>query len=221
MTELFAEIDFREVELGPQKEILKAAVESEHVVEHDVKDLEDGDIVFNDVVCIERKRPGDFISSMKSGHLEDQVMSMYDSYDHVYVLVSGNMDDLRYRQHTKMNWDAVRAFIASLSVRWQVTPLLCGDERNLAFTAIDLARKSFEPLERQPGSPDVQIETDLGPVGQAALLADDVGPETARRIEECDSFWKVSDLCSASVQDLSEIDGIGPKTASKIKGRLQ
>lgn len=227
MGELYAEIDFREVALGSQKEILKACVESDHVMDYEVVEsdedaegsgLENGDIVFNDSVCIERKEPSDFVESMKSGHLEDQLSRMHSEFDHVHVLVSGTMEETMNLPHSNMNPKAIRAFIASMSVRWQTTPLFCGSERNLAFTAIDQARKSFEPLKRRPGRPEISVDKDLGPVGQAAMIADDVGPKMAKRIE--DQFWTVSDLCDASLDELTEIDGIGPKTASKIKGKL-
>jgi len=229
MAELFAEIDFREVELGSQKEILKACVESDHVLEHDVVEndedakgsgLEIGDIIFNDTVCIERKEPSDFVESMKSGHLEDQLNRMHREYDHVHVLVSGTLYDTMHLPHSRINPEAVRAFVASLSVRWQTTPMFCGSERELAFMAIDMGRKAFEPLRRTPGRPEISIDKDLGPVGQAAMIADDIGPKMAKRIEDSGEFWTVSDLCEASLDQLTSVDGIGPKTASKIKGKL-
>jgi len=229
MADLYAEIDFREVELGSQKEILKACVQSEHVVDHDVVEsderakgsgLEIGDFIFNNTVCIERKESSDFVQSMKSGHLEDQLDRMYSEFDHVHVLVSGTMQDTMHVPHSNMNPNAIRAFIASLAVRWQTTPMFCGTERELAFTAIDMARKAFEPLKRHPGRPDIQVDNDLGPVGQAVMIADSVGPKTAQRIEDSGQFWTVGDLCEASLEDLQQIDDVGPKTASKIKGKL-
>jgi Fanconi anemia group M protein len=226
MSNLHLEIDFREVELGSQKEILKAAVESENVADYEIVESDDdaktsgmavGDIVINDTVCIERKAPGDFIESMMEGHLEDQVDRMHAEYDHVHVLVSGSYSDLKATR-SNVSWNAVRAFIASLSVRWQTTPLFCGNERELAFTAIDLGRKVTEPLERHPGKPAIQVDDELGPVGKAAMIVPDIGPKTAEKIQ--DSYWTVSDLCEASVDELSEIEGIGPKTATKLKSVL-
>jgi len=228
MADLFVEIDFREVELGDQKEILKACVESDHVLEYDVVEQDDeavgsglgvGDIIINDTVCIERKEPGDFVQSMTSGHLEDQIARMYEEYDHVHVLVSGTYDDLKATR-SNVPFQAIRAFIASLSVRWQVTPLMCSNERELAMTAIDLGRKVTEPMKRHPGKPDIEVDNDLDPVGQAAMLSDDIGPKTAEKIQECGKFWTVKDLCEATVEDLTEIDGIGPKTATKLKSKL-
>lgn len=228
MAELFVEIDFREVALGDQKEILKAAVESDHVFEYEVVESDDeadgsgldvGDIIINDTICIERKAPGDFVQSMTNGHLEDQIHRMYQEYDHVHVLVSGTYDDLKATR-SNVPFKAIRAFVASLSVRWQVTPIFCSDEQELAFTAIDLGRKVTEPMKRRPGKPDIEVDNDLGPVGQAAMLSDDVGPKMAERIQEHQKFWTVKDLCEADVGDLTEIEGIGPKTATKIKSRL-
>jgi len=226
MAELYMEIDFREVKMGSQKEILKAAVESDHVVDYDVVEQGDsgsgmdvGDIIINDTVCIERKAPDDFIQSMTSGHLEDQIARMHQEYDHVYVLVSGTYDDLRMSR-SNVPWPAIRAFVTSLTVRWQTPPLFCSDERQLALTAIDLGRKVTEPMKRHPGKPDIDVDSDLGPVGQAAMLADDIGAKTAEDIQESGKFFTVKDLCEANVEDLTQIDGIGPKTATKIKSKL-
>ena len=228
MAELYMRIDFREVELGDQKEILEAAVESEHVVEYDVvksdedtvgSGLDIGDIIINDTVIIERKSPGDFIESMTSGHLEDQLQRMHNEYDHVHVLVSGTYDDLK-NHRSRVPFKAIRAFIASMAIRWQTPPLFTSDEQELAYTAIDLGRKVVEPLKRHPGKPQVEVDNDLGPVGQAAMLADDVGPKLAQTIQESDMFWTVKDLCEADVDQLTEIDGIGPRTATKLKSKL-
>jgi len=228
MTELYVEIDFREVALGSQKEILKECVASDHVAEYDVVEdddeadksgLETGDIIINDAVCIERKAPGDFVQSMTGGHLEDQLDTMYDQYDHVFVLVSGTMDDL-YSTRSRVHANAIRAFVASMSVRWQTPPIFCGSEEELAKTAIDLGRKVLEPLKRRPGQPDITVDNDLGPIGQAAMLADDIGPKTAERIQESGKFATVRDLCDAEIDELTDIEGIGPKTASKLKMKL-
>lgn len=228
MAELYAQIDFREVKLGSQKEILKACVESEHVEDYEVvaedegeSGLAVGDIVFNDTVAIERKAPTDFVESMKSGHLEDQLDRMYEEYDHVYVLVSGSAHETMNLPRSNVPEKAIRAFRASMAVRWQTPPMFCEDERDLAFTAIDVARKAFEPLKRHPGRPEVEVDDELGPVGQAVMISDDIGPEMAKRIEDSGEFWTVGDLCSASMDELTEIEGIGPKTASKVKSKLQ
>jgi Fanconi anemia group M protein len=228
MSELYAKIDFRELELGTQKELLKACVASDYVEDQEVVESDEeaatsglnvGDIVFNDTVCIERKEPSDFIESMKSGHLEDQLQRMYEEYNNVHVLVSGTMEEVLSPSYSNINRNAVRAFIASLSVRWQTPPLFCGDETTLAFTAIDMARKSFEPLKRHPGQPDIDVEDELNSVGKVVMTVDGIGRETAKDVGE--EFWTVQDVCQASLSDLQEIDGIGPKTASKISSQLQ
>lgn len=228
MADLSVRIDFREVELGSQQEILKACVESKYVDEYEIVNtdedavgsgLEVGDIIIDEEVCIERKSPSDFVVSMKEGHLEDQLARMYERYDHVFVLVSGTFAETARVPHSRIKPQAVRAFVASMAVRWDTTPLFCGDERRLAFTAIDLGRKVKEPLERRPGKPQIDVNDDLSPVGKAAMLADGIGPETAERVEQ--RFLTVGELCGASEDKLAEIEGIGPKTARKISRVLQ
>lgn len=227
MAELHVEIDFREVELGAQQEIMKACVLNDSVTyevvaddeDYDGSGLEVGDLIINGTLCIERKAPGDFVSSMTSGHLEDQLDRMYEQYDQVYVLVSGSYENLKYMRHGP-EWKAIRAFIASMSVRWQTVPLFCDSEEELAKTVIDLGRKAMEPMERQPGRPSVEVSDDLGPVGKAAMLTDGIGEKTAERIQRSQQFNKVGDLCEASVDELIEIEGIGPSTAMSINSTL-
>jgi ERCC4-type nuclease len=224
-TSLFVEVDFREVKLGSQKEILKVCIESKYVDEYDIvadgngdgkTGLAVGDIVVDDTVCIERKSPSDFINSFTSGHLEEQIADMYNEYDHAHVLISGSMTEL-FRTRSNVNRNAITAFVSSMSVRWQMTPLFCDTERQLAKTAIDLGRKAHEPLNRKPGSPDIDVDHELDTVGKAVMLTDGIGADTAKKIQSSDKFMLVRDLCSASVEDFKKIDGIGQKTAKKLK----
>lgn len=219
MSGLYVEVDFRETELRQEKEILTELVESKYVEDYEVADLEVGDIIIDDIVCIERKTISDFVGSMQNGHLEDQIDRMYDQYDHVYLLVSGDMKDFGLMKHSKVNPNALLAFTASLAVRWQTPPIFCSTETLLAREAIDLGRKVQEPVKRTPIKPQLEVKNDLGQVGKVLMTVDGIGYETAKAIES--EVWTVRELLDTDKETLQNVDGVGPKTAAKICGTIK
>lgn len=52
-----------------------------------------GDFVFGDI-CIERKEIGDFINSMRSGHLYKQLINMQNNFKRNFLIISGKRENV-------------------------------------------------------------------------------------------------------------------------------
>lgn len=209
-------------------EVIVDVREAEHLVDivkshpdvssYDVQMLEIGDLIIDSEVCIERKTIGDFVDSMHSGHLEDQIHRMWMGFEYVHLLVAGNLDDFGDDYWSNTPPKAVRGFCASLSQRWDVTPLFCSTDEFLVDMAVRLGRKAKEPIERQPTGPSVSVKDEMDAVVQALMLVDGISTKRAETIAE--HYDNVGAICQAEEEDLVGIPGVGGKTAQNIKEKL-
>lgn len=209
-------LDIREITNYP--ELTDLASNNEYVEGYSVEMLEIGDFIIDKEVIVEHKSIGDFVESMKSGHLEDQIERMYMGYDHVKVLISGDMKDFENLYWSNMSEKAVKGYIGSLDMRWGVTPLFCSNITNVFYESVTLGRKAKEPLNRTPTGPSISLKDDMSPVEQALMMVDGISITLAERIDP--HFDSIGEICQASEDDLTKIDGIGPKTAENIKTKL-
>lgn len=212
-------MDIREVTNYP--ELTEYADRNEYIEGYSVEMMEIGDFIIDRNVIVEHKSVGDFVESMKSGHLEDQIERMYMGYDNVHVLVSGDMEDFDGLYWSGMPDKAVKGFIGSLAMRWDVTPLFCSNIENVLYESVVLGRKAKEPIERTPTGPSVSLKDDMNPVEEALMLVDGISTTIAERFDAHPRFNTVGEICNASVDELTEVEGIGGKTAENIKEKLQ
>lgn len=210
-------LDIREVTNYP--ELTELASNNKYVESYSVEMLEIGDFIVDKNVIVEHKSIGDFIESMKSGHLEDQLERMYMGYDYVYILISGNMEDFDGLYWSGTPDKAVKGFIASLSMRWDVTPLFCSNISNVFYETVTLGRKAKEPMERTPTGPSVSLKDDMSSVEEALMLIDGISTTLAERVDP--HFDTIGEICRSEADDLTKIDGIGPQTAQNIKEKLK
>jgi len=61
-----------------------------------------GDFLYGNI-CIERKSISDFVTSLRAGHLDKQLMQMEENYEKNFLLISGTPEDLYLSSHIK-NW---------------------------------------------------------------------------------------------------------------------
>lgn len=183
------------------------------------EELPCGDYVITgtkDSVIIERKEWTDLISSMRSGSLYQQLRMCREQDDYrVVLLIEGSRSNaLRYAN--AKNYE-IRRFLSSFVAK--------SPDVNLVFTrdfdeTCDLVEDiddwlnpdnedrvhSVRPTEKVPEEKRPQFIVEGLP---------SVGPQTADAI--LSEFDNVQQVFTASKEDLQEVDGIGPKTAEKIR----
>ena len=175
----------------------------------------DGGVVF------ERKTPADYLGSAlgKTGtDLEGQVRAMTEAYDHAYVLVEGDLADVEAVRPGVAD-ASVRGSMASITARFGVPVLPCGDRMRLVDLIVRLARKHEEEPGRRSLSPSA-VPIRREPVAKRMYACvEGIGPGTAETLYE--TYPTVEALLEATVDDLLAIDGIGPTRAEAVYGAFR
>lgn len=202
-----------------ENEDVVAAVSQHPEVENWFVDrLEIGDIQCKQAdVLFERKTMSDYASSLTSGHLNDQVERMRELSENTFILVGDDMRDSDNISHTAIKGESVRGSMASNMARRNTPVIPCSNTDLLVDIAVRISRKFIE----EPGSAHLQasnVGDDEPTVKQMYACLPDIGPEKAGRLYE--EFPTVPEVMAVSEEKLTEVEGIGDKTAEKIKEEL-
>lgn len=163
-------------------------------------------------VSIERKED-DLLPSLFDDRRLRQLAAMRENADHSFLVVTKSYEQIRKGARERNVSDSVLiGFIASLCAIGY-PPVFIGDR----FDASKLMNKITDKIEDdksrvyvpRPKAPDP------GEYRNALIEAlPGIGIKSRRKIVE--AFPSMSRLCSASIQELEEIEGIGKKTAHRI-----
>jgi len=170
-----------------------------------------GDYIINDKITIERKTADDFLLSIIDGRLFNQLSNLKKFCSRPILLIEGNP----YQTRHNFDRNAIKGTLVSTQVIWYVPVIFSRtkeDSRDILLmisrqvgTCIDVAplRGGYRPKRLR--SKQLYILQSLPKVG----------PKLAKRLLK--HFKSVSKVMSASVQDLSKIDGIGKISAEKVR----
>ena len=170
--------------------------------------LQVGDFVINDV-GIERKSFEDFISSIIDGRIFEQVDSLYNAYKKPIVIVEGF--GVVERVHENSFYGAL-AYLVSKS---NVTILRTKNEEETAKLIYWVARKEFEN-SRKVGYKIKEKKVSVQNI-QERILAAFPGISTVLSKRILKKFGSLQKFFNASEKELMEVDGIGEKSAKRIR----
>lgn len=180
--------------------------------------LDAGDLVIGDV-GIERKTLPDYVNGLigrSSPDLFEQVERLAASFEHAYLLLEA---ELPADGTEGVPASAVRGSVASITARRDTPVVPCSDLERLVDLAVRLGRKHVEEPS-QPALPDGAVTVRDEPTAKRIYgCIDGVGPETAERLYE--AFPAVADLLDAPREELTAVEGIGPKRAAAIDEALR
>lgn len=172
-------------------------------------------------VGVERKTPSDFVGSAigRAGtDLRDQVRKLRSAYEHAYVLVEGDLADAEASRPGVAD-AAVRGSLASITARFEVPVIPCGDRERLVDVAVRLGRKHATEPSARP-TPLGAVTGRSEPVAKRIYgVIEGIGPETAQALYE--AYPTVEALLAASEEDLLAVEGVGPKRAAAIHAALR
>jgi len=103
-------------------------------LEHDRATLLVGDFLCKEKgICIERKNiDTDFLPSLQSGHLNEQLQNMQNNFERNYLIISGDPKSFFFNKHTKyFTTEHWLGALASLSVRYNVKILQVANDSQL------------------------------------------------------------------------------------------
>ncbi|HAY40195.1 MAG TPA: hypothetical protein DCY53_13170 [Desulfobacteraceae bacterium] len=205
MNDLKITVDYRETTSG-LTDLLK---NSGALVE--IAKLSYGDYIINDTITVERKTAKDFLISIIDGRLFNQLSNLKKFCNHPILLIEGNPYD------TEHNFDrmAIKGTLISIQTIWYV-PIIFSrtkeDSRDILLMISRQLGTSIDVVPLRKGYRPKRIKSK-----QLYLLQGfpQVGPKLAKRLIL--HFKSVSKIMNASVQALTEVDGIGIISAQKIR----
>lgn len=205
--EIFIEVDYREKDVG----ILEVLGNAEGLVVEETH-LPIGDYRINNHIVVERKTTKDFVVSIIDGRLFSQAALLKRHTETPFMVIEGV--DL-FCTGYKINHQAIKGAIVSLSVSWQI-PLIfsktpCGTAEILIMAGIHNAKYNHDVLKRMGRKPK-RLQT-----RKLYLLQGlpGIGPKMAKRMLE--HFGSVERVFAANEEELIRVEGIGKKKAIKIR----
>jgi Fanconi anemia group M protein len=173
--------------------------------------LEVGDIVENNI-AIERKTALDFAGSVNDHRIFEQAYNMNANYDHSFVIMTGSYEDIRRNRYC--NGFSVNRFIGAMAdllmfyntpvLRVETEPMLWRYCQSIFKKANGDAPIKIKKVKRGKG--DVRIGVLCG--------VPNIGEKRARNLLK---IYTIHELCHATVDDLTTVNGIGKKRAKNIK----
>lgn len=177
----------------------------------EVKKVPYGDYIINNSITIERKTAKDFLISIIDGRLFNQLSNLKKYSTNPILLIEGNP----YKTGLNFENMAIKGALISTQAIWYIPVIFSRSKED----TVDI----FMMISRQDES-----HTDVVPLRggyrpkrlkskQLYLLQGlpQVGPMLAKRLIE--HFKSVSKIMNASIEELTEVEGIGMVSAEKIR----
>ena len=197
-------VDYREESSGI------AALLSEHYAV-EVATLPYGDYLINDRLTVERKTARDFLVSIIDLRLFNQVANLKKNCSYPFLLIEGNP----YSTDLDFDSRAIRGAILSIQTAWQVPVVFSHSKEDSVEVMVTVGRQDEVVTDVVPlrgGYRPKKLKT-----RQLYLLQGlpDVGPKLAKRL--LNHFHSVGRVMSATVEELTEVEGVGNARAGKIR----
>lgn len=173
--------------------------------------LQVGDFIVSDRTAIERKKASDFVDSILDQRVFQQLEELK-QFENPVLLIEG--EDL-YR-HRDVHPNAIRGALSSISLEYQVPILWSSGQKETAELLKALAKREQEENDRElaiRGEKSPKTRKDMQEFVVAGLP--DVNTKIARRL--LNEFSSIEKVFSAEKQQLMNVEGIGEKTADKIR----
>ncbi|MFX0068221.1 MAG: ERCC4 domain-containing protein [Promethearchaeota archaeon] len=176
------------------------------------KQLSVGDYVLSNRCAVERKSASDFVSSMFSGRLFDQVQRLSGAYELPLIIIEGNFFDPAQISGKEK---AIYGAIAKISVETPAKFLFTESREKTATLLSTLANHEqtfhgWSPIVRR--SPKQLTEDEMKLFVITSLP--NIGLKLAYRLLR--NFGTVKGIFNATSAELSRVEGIGRKKAQTI-----
>jgi len=177
-----------------------------------VEKLEIGDYLFSDV-CVERKSVSDFLRSLSTGRLWEQVLRMKEAYSRPILILEGP-HILAYNKESRMAEKRLLGGLSSVALSWSlpVLPSLNHEQTSylLATLFTKASKKSGEYLKPVPKKARSleEVKSDI------LCCIPGIGRKTAGALlERVESLHVLADMGPEELA--SNIPGLGLKRAKK------
>ena len=173
--------------------------------------LVSADYVLSGKVGVELKKVHDFVDSLIDGRLLEQVRELRNNFDKAVLIIEGEEDIYSIR---KVHANALRGLLASIVLDFNIPVLYTKNPRDTAGLLAVIAKREQEKgseISLHDKKPQTLKEQ------QEFLIAalPNVGIVTARNL--LNYFGSIKVVVNASKEELIKLEGVGEKTAEKLK----
>ena len=200
-------VDTRELRSGVVKKLYELGANIDSV------QLQVGDFILSERVCVERKTVKDFLQSIVDGRLFSQISNLTENFEKPVIIVEGLEDMYTERM---MHPNAIRGAIASLAIDFRI-PIIqtTGEEETALFLYTIASREQLDKKvkislrgEKKPMSPKLLQE-------YIVTSFPGIGRGIAQNL--LSHFKTIKNLVNAEIKELKKVEKIGDKKAKKIK----
>jgi DNA excision repair protein ERCC-4 len=179
-----------------EKNSLVPSIIKSHDIELIFKHLEIGDYLVNDIV-IERKTINDFVSSMISKRLDNQLDNLKEIKERL-LIIEGNVDGLK---NIKINNNAIQGKILSILLKNKIPIIFTQNHIETAnYLEILLKKQNKEPSSNR----FFRKKSNINEQKQNILESfPNIGPKTAKKL--MDRFGNLENIFKSDKEQLSEI----------------
>jgi DNA excision repair protein ERCC-4 len=201
-------IDEREKKSGIPDLLKKIGVKVE------MKNLPIGDYIVASETVVERKSVHDFISSVFDGRLFDQCNRLKEHFEHPAIIIEGDIDEInQIAENPLVFYGAVSSVALDFKIPVLPTPNASNTAKLLVAMCARQGKTKGPFLKKIRKSGNIHHQ-------QLSVLCSlpGVGEKLASRMLE--KFGSPSNSFSASIAELSKIEGMGESRAQKIRNLL-
>lgn len=177
------------------------------------KNIDVGDYVVSERVCIERKSVEDFVSSLTDGerNLFEQLKNLRREYERPILIIEG---DGLYTDRVSEN--VVKGALISIAVDFAIPILYTSNGEDTAEIIRKIAKREQDGL-RRPFSPHSKKSSRNLREEQEYVISSisNIGPVSARNLLK--HFGSVQNVINAPEDELVRVERIGDVTAKKIR----
>ncbi len=200
-------MDIRERASGVESGFLEIGAEI------DLQQLDIGDYICSDRVCIERKTVSDFLSSITDQRLFEQFNRMKKAFDIPILLIEGRTEDLFSERGIHPN--AVRGAFSSIAIDYKIPTLWSHNIRETAHQIFSIAKREQIKGNRMP-SARVSKKMRSTREMQEFLISGlpDINSVLSKNLLE--TFGTPNNVFNADIIEIMKVEGIGKEKAKKI-----
>jgi len=172
-----------------------------------------GDYIVSEDCAVERKTVRDFVNSVSSGRLFDQVYRLASSYSKPTLIVEGDVDFA-----VSLLKGGIRSFYGALTYLWMVygaTSFFTSNEFETAELLYSLIRHE---QVRDKKRVIIRVKPKFSSIKERQLYVvqgfPGIGPKLAERLLR--KFGSIKRIVNASPVEIALVEGIGRKVASEL-----
>lgn len=181
----------------------------------EMKTLPIGDYIVGPETVVERKSISDLVSSIFDGRLFDQCSRLKEHFENPIILMEGNVDEIEsITENPLVFYGAVSSIAIDFKIPIIHTPSATHTSKLL------VSMSSRKESAQGPFLKKIRKSNNIQQQQLSALCSlPGVGEKTAKRMLA--KFGSPSKVFSATLSELSKVEGLGAARAKKIKNMLE